>query len=138
MTAPAASEPHVRAIVGMLDAALSALTPPRHAYNAQRGEGDSACAVVHAPPGQVSGSLGDRFADIQIDFQVTAVGNGPEQALAIADVVRATLLGTRPTIAGRAVWPLWQTGSQPDQRDDTVQPPLFIATAQYAIKSNPA
>lgn len=138
MTAPAASELHVSAVVLAADTALQALPTPRHAYNGTRPDADTICAVIYGSPGQASGPLGDRNADLQIDFQVTAVGTGPEQALYIADACKAALLTAPPSVAGRAVWPLWQTAAQPVQRDDTVQPALWIATAQYAIKSNPA
>lgn len=142
MTAPASSERHIAAVVATVDAALRALSTPRRAYNGARPDSptpDKICAIIHGTPGQPSGSLGDRFADLELEFQVTAVGEGPEQALAIADVVRVALLATPPpSVAGRAVWPLWQTAAQPVQRDDTIQPPLWIATAQYVIKSNPA
>ena len=139
MTAPALSQPHIAAVLLAVDAALQALPTPRHAYNAKRPDEDTACAVIYGPPGDVSGPLGDRFADLQLDFQVTAVGTGPDQALYIADAARAALLATPPpAVAGRAVWPLWQTAAQLVQRDDTVQPALYIATAQYVMKSNPA
>lgn len=138
MTAPAASEPHVAAVVLAADAALQALPAPRHAYNGTRPDADTICAVIYGSPGQSSGPLGDRFADLRIDFQVTAVGTGPEQALYIADACKVALLSTPPTVAGRAVWPLWQSAAQPVQRDDTVQPALWIATAQYVIHSTPA
>ncbi|MGH3627269.1 MAG: hypothetical protein ACRDRL_07500, partial [Sciscionella sp.] len=132
MTAPAASQPHIAAVVAALDTALQALPTARRAYNAKRPDADTVCAVVYGSPGQVSGPLGDRFADLELDFQVTAVGDGPDQAQYIADAVRATLLAVPPpAVAGRAVWPLWQTAAQPVQRDDTVQPALYIATAQY-------
>jgi hypothetical protein len=94
--------------------------------------------VVHGGPGDLSGSLGDRFADISIPIQLTAVGEGPEQASAYADAARAALLSSALVVVGRSVWPPWQTASQPTLRDDTVQPPLWISTAQYLIKSNPA
>jgi hypothetical protein len=136
---PAPAEPHIRAVVGQLDTELQLLPTPIHAYNGTRPDADTTCVVVHGSPGEVSGPLGDRFADIQIDFQVTAVGTGPEQAQTYADAARAALLtDTPPAVAGRAVWRLWQLAAQPVVRDDTVQPPLWIATAQYAIKSNPA
>lgn len=139
MTAPAASEPHIAAVVLALDAALQALPTQRHAYNGTRPDADTSCAVVFGTPGQSSGPLGDRFADLQCDFQVTAVGAVPEEAMYIADVARIALLSTPPpAVTGRAVWPLWQTAAQPVQRDDTVQPALYIATSQYVIKSNPA
>lgn len=138
---PASAEPHIRAVVTTLDAALQQLPTPIHAYNGTRPDADTTCVVVHGSPGEASGPLGDRFADIQVDFQVTAVGTGPEQAQAYADAARAALLtDAPPAVAGRYVWRLWQLpgGAQPVVRDDTVNPPLWIATCQYAIKSNPA
>jgi hypothetical protein len=139
VSAPAASEPHIAAVVSAVDTALQALQTQRHAYNGTRPDADNSCAVVFGSPGQTSGPLGDRFADLQIDFQVTAVGAVPEEAMYIADAARTALLSTPPpAVSGRAVWPLWQSAAQPVQRDDTVQPALYIATAQYVIKSTPA
>jgi hypothetical protein len=135
---PAPAEPHIRAVVDHLGVALAALPSPIKAYQGRRPDDDTTCVVVHGTPGSPSGPLGDRYADVEIPFQVTAVGTGPEQALAYADAVRAALLGAPPAVAARAVWPLWQTGAQPVARDESVNPPLWIATAQYSIKSNPA
>lgn len=138
---PAKAGPHITAVVALLDAGLQSLPVPNpiHAYNAERPSWDRTCVVVYGDPGDFSGPLGDRYADVQITFQVTAVGEGPEQASAFADDVAALLLtDSPPTVAGRRVWPLWRVAAQPVRRDDTVMDPLFIATAQYAIKSNPA
>lgn len=136
---PASAEPHVRAVVDLLNAALAHLPTPIRAHQGTRPDEDTHCIVVHGSPGTPSGSLGDRYADIDVPIQLTAVAqDGPEQALAYADAARAALLGTPLTVAGRAPWPVWQTGTQPASRDDTVNPPLWIATAQYSIKSNPA
>jgi len=135
---PASAEPHIRAVQAVLEAALQALPTPIHAYIGTRPDADSTCVVIHGGLGDPSGSLGDRFADLTVPVQLTAVGTGPEQAAAYADAARAALLTASLTVAGRAVWPAWQTASQPVLRDDTVQPPLWIATAQYSIKSNPA
>lgn len=136
--APADAEPHIRAVQTVLETALQALPTPINAYIGTRPDADTTCVVIHGEPGSVSGPLGDRFADITIPIQLTAVGTGPEQASAYADAARKALLTASLTVTGRAVWPAWQTGSQPVQRDDTVQPPLWIATAQYSIFSNPA
>jgi hypothetical protein len=138
MTAPASAEPHIRAVQAVLQAALQQLPTPINAYIGSRPDADTNCVVIHGSPGDPSGPLGDRFADISIPIQLTAVGAGPEQATAYADAARAALLTSPLVVVGRAVWPPWQTASQPTSRDDTVQPPLWIATAQYAIKSNPA
>lgn len=135
---PAPATPHIIAVQELLETALQALPTPRHAHIGVRTDDDTNCVVIHGSAGDVSGSLGDRFADIQIPIQLTAVGTGPEQATAYADAARAALLGAVLIVPGRSVWPAWQTGSQPVRRDDTVQPPLWIATAQYMIKSNPA
>lgn len=139
MTAPAAAEPHIAAVVALLNTALGNLPTAIKAYNGRRfPDTDTNCVVVHGTTGRSSGPLGDRFADLDLDIQLTAVATGPEQALAYADAARIALLTGTLAVSGRAVWPPWQTGAQPVVRDDTVQPPLYIATAQYAIKSNPA
>jgi hypothetical protein len=138
MTAPASAEPHIRAVQAVLEAALQLLPTPIHAYIGSRPDADPTCVVVHGSPGDLSGSLGDRFADISIPIQLTAVGEGPEQASAYADAARSALLTASLSVSGRSVWPPWQTASQPTLRDDTVQPPLWISTAQYEIKSTPA
>lgn len=122
----------------MLTTAMAALPTPINVYNGTRPDTDTTCVIVHGSPGTPSGPLGDRYADITVPIQLTAVGNGPEQATAYADAARAALLMADLTVPGRAVWHPWQTGEQPVNRDDTVKPPLWIATAQYAIKSNPA
>lgn len=143
---PASAEPHIRAVQAVLSAALAALpTPPGStfgpgiaAYIGSREDADEHCVVVHGATGMPSGSLGDRFADLTVTVQLTAVGTGPEQATAYADAARAALLTSTLAVTGRVVWPAWQLADQPVTRDDTVQPPLWIATAQYSIKSNPA
>ena len=135
---PAAAEPHIRAVQAALVAPLDALPTPIKAYIGVRPDDDTNCVVVHGAPGLPSGSLGDRFADLTITVQLTAVGTGPEQATAYADAARAALLTSTLAVTGRVVWPAWQLADQPVTRDDTVQPPLWIATAQYSIKSNPA
>lgn len=136
---PAAAEPHITAIVELLDAGLQQRTVPIHAYNGRRPDNDVTCVVVHGFPNAPFGSLGDRYADAAVMFQVVGVGTGPEQATAYADDAQALLLtDTPPTVPGRVAYPVAFIAAQPVARDDTVQPPLWIATAQYAIKSNPA
>lgn len=135
---PADAEPHVRAVVELLNAALALLPTPIRAYHGRRPDADQTCVVVHGSTGTPSGSLGDRFADLDIPIQLTAIATGPEQALAYACAARAALLTTPISVPGRALYPAWQTGEQDPLRDESVNPPLWIATAQYALKSNPA
>jgi precorrin-6B methylase 1 len=139
MTAPASAEPHIRAVQAVLEAALQHLPTPIHAKIGQRDDAETTVVVIHGDPGLIEpGSLGDLYSDLTIPIQLTAVGEGPEQASAYADAARSALLTAPLAVAGREVWLPRQTGSQPAQRDDTVQPALWIATAQYVIKSTPA
>lgn len=135
---PASAEPHVRAVQTVLTAALAELPTPIKAYIGRRDDGDSTCVVIHGSPGDPSGSVGDRYEDLTVTVQLTAIGIGEEQALAYADAARAALLTADLTVPGRAVLPAWQLASQQPVRDDTVQPPLWYSSTQYAIKSNPA
>lgn len=131
---PAKAQPHIAAVVAMLEAALSI-----NVYVGRREDNDTTCVVVRGSPNHPFGSLGDRYADASVLFQVTAVGLGEEQATAFADDVQAVLLtDTPPSVTGRVAWPIQFVASQPVTRDDSVMPPLWFATAQYAIKSNPA
>jgi len=138
MTSIPQAEPHIRAVQAVLEVALGQLPTSINTYIGSRPDDVKNCVVIHGSPGDLSGSLGDRFADISISIQLTAVGEGPEQATAYADAARAALLTSPLVVVGRSVWPPWQTASQPTLRDDTVQPPLWISTAQYEIKSTPA
>lgn len=139
MTAPASAEPHVRAVQAVLEAALQLLPTPIHAKIGSRDDDETNVVVIHGSVGDIApGSLGDIYSDLTIPIQLTAVGEGEEQATAYADAARAALLTASLTVAGREVWRPRQAASQPVQRDDTVQPPLWIATAQYEIKSTPA
>lgn len=139
MTDPAEAEPHIRAVQAVLEAALQLLPTAIHAKIGFRDDDERNVVVIHGSPGDIApGSLGDLFSDLVIQIQLTAVGTGPEQASAYADAARKVLLTTPLVVAGRQVWIPRQTGSQPVQRDDEVQPPLWIATAQYEIKSTPA
>jgi len=136
---PASAEPHIRAVQAVLEAALQALPTPIHAKIGKRDDDETRVVVIHGSPGDIApGSLGDLFSDLTIPIQLTAVGTGPEQATAYADAARVALLTTPLAVAGRRIWQPWQVASQPVQRDDTVQPELWICTAQYEFKSTPA
>lgn len=129
-------EPHVRSLLDTLRARVTftvglSVAPPE----------DAPFAVAHPEPGDVwSARLHGRQASVELDFLVHAVGTGPEQALWVGDRVRKALLGGDPPIvAGRYVYPIGMVpGSrQPVERDDTVQPPLYVAVCGYRLKSEP-
>lgn len=133
MTAPAEARTHVAAVLAVLVGA---------GLTTYLGESPSAAPekylVLYPDPGTPEGSLGDRHRDLLLEFQVTAVGRTAEQASWMADKARAALLGTVPTVAGRAVQPLWQVGFPPPvQRDDDVSPPTFYQPISYQLRSGP-
>lgn len=135
MTAPLASKPLVDAILAMVDAAL-----PNEIGIYWAGAPQSAVppyAVLYPDAGMESAadrSLADE-APNDLRFQVTAVGATGGQAALVADKVAAALLTTVPTVAGRRVRPIRQEGAQTVRRDD-VSTTLFIATAQYLVRSD--
>lgn len=135
---PASAEPHIRAVQAALNAAFEALPTVIKAHIGKRPDNDTNCVVIYGSLGELSGTLADRYADITIPIQLTAVGVGPEQATAYADAARVALLTASLAVDGRRVRPAKQVADQPVRRDDTVQPELYVATAQYEITSNPA
>ena len=95
-------------------------------------------SVLYADTGKLDGPIGDRFADLDQTLFVHGVGTGPEQAQWEADKARAALLGTAILVAGRTVMYVTHVISQPVQRDDAVQPPLFFTVDQYLLSTTPA
>jgi hypothetical protein len=85
------------------------------------------------------GSLGDRHRDLLIEFQVTCVGTGPEQAQWVADRVRLVLLTQVPTVAGRTVQPLWQVPTGERVRPDfDLDPPLYYLPVIFQMRTEPS
>jgi hypothetical protein len=75
---------------------------------------------------------------VEMLLQATYVGTTVEQALWVAERVRARLVNATPTVAGRVCWPLSIQVSQPLRRDDDVTPPLYFAVDVYELRSIPA
>ena len=69
-------------------------------------------------------------------YQVTAVGDGPEQAAWVADIAAGVLLTTAPTVSGRRARVAQREGAQPVDRDDD-STGLYFSTAQYLTRSDP-
>lgn len=128
--------PHAQAVRDELEARLPAaiavglgtaegLVPPYVVLYPDAGADESSSLVPNT--------------DVVVFIPLHGVGSGPEQALWVMDHVRAVLTGAQPAVAGRAVQPMWQEqGPTPLQRDDDVQPPLFLSFAEYGIRSTPA
>lgn len=136
MTSPAAALPHLQGARDLLDGQLPA------AVRISIGvapTGAPPYAVLYVREVTAEGWLGDRYRDLLVEFQVTCVGTGPEQAMDVADKSRTALLTQTPTVPGRVVQPLWQepTG-EPLLRDDDVTPPLYYLPLIFRMRSEPA
>jgi hypothetical protein len=129
---PADTLPQVRAIVTALQQA--GLTT--HLSDSS-GSVAAPFVVVHPSPGTPSGSLGDRFQDLTVDFQTTSVGETAEQALSVHDDTMRALFGATPPVAGRIAHPVWLSESpQTVRRDDTAAAPMFYAVARWSFRTS--
>ncbi|MEV4246965.1 hypothetical protein AB0J63_26575 [Streptosporangium canum] len=133
MTLP--SKPLVEALLAMVQGAVP-VTCPIYWAQAAASPGQT-YAVFYPDTGTLSAfhrDLLNRGPD-ELRYQVTSVGQSPEQAAWVADRVAEALLSAVPTVAGRRVWPAIEEGSQPVRRDDE-STGLFFATAQYLTRSD--
>lgn len=133
MTTPE-SEPHVRAVIAKLQADVPA------ALGVALGVGPDVAPpylAVYPDPGDVEQARlsGDR-SWLRICFFVHGIGTGPEQALWALDKARLSMLGNPPTVPGRRTHRMTQSyGSPIIDRDETVDPPLYIAMAEFCLIS---
>lgn len=131
------AEPHVRAVVAKLKAEVPA------SLGVALGVGPAAnppYLAVYPDPGDVEDAFlcGDR-SKLTIHFMLHAVGAGPEQAAWALDKARAAMLGDPPTVSGRRIHRMSQTlGAVPITRDESTQPPLYIALAEFRLVSQAA
>lgn len=136
MTAPAPVLPHLTGLQVLLDAQLPAAVGV-HVGGAP-GTAVPPYVVLYSREIIPEGSLGDRWRDLLVEFQVTCVGTGPEQTLDVAGKVSAVLLTQLPTITGRTVQPLWPVPSGESlRRDDDVNPPLFYLSLVFQMRTEP-
>lgn len=137
MSTPLPSSPLIDALLAMVRAAV----PDECKIYLARADQDavSPYAVFYPDTGRKSAFqrtvLNEAPRDLR--YQVTSIGDTPEQAIWVADKVASALSGGVPTVAGRRVWPVIEDGSQPVRRDDT-STGFFLATAQYMTRSDPA
>lgn len=89
--------------------------------------------------GEFDGPLGCPDNDASLTWQVTCVGSTRKQCEWGADKVLAALIGARLAVAGRYLPRLYADMAQGGaRRDDTVQPPVYIATPRFRAYSTPA
>ena len=129
------SEPHVRAVLEMLRDGL----PPIVGVDLGVGPAKEPPFIAVYPDidDATDRSLsGDRSLLI-LTFALHAVGIGPEQAIWASDRARAVLLGDPPVVPGHKVKRLRQEriGGRPVYRDESVQPPVYVAYSAYRLIS---
>ena len=127
---------HTNGILAVLNTALTAA----RVGDGEAPAGASAPYVVLYSVGQGdnAGPLADDRADVDLLYQVTAVGITRKQAEDWADRARAALLATAPTVADR-VLTLLAHQSEPVQRDDSAPgTKLYYAIDTYRWHSVPA
>ena len=89
--------------------------------------------VYQIPGGGFSGQLGRINDDAEIVYQVTCVGVSRQQAEWLEDKANGLLTGI--TVSGRSI-PLIRTdGLGGIRRDDSIQPPVFVATPRFRFYS---
>ncbi|MBP5800739.1 hypothetical protein J2D78_01445 [Microbacterium maritypicum] len=76
--------------------------------------------------------------DVDITFTIHAVGLERWQAVWADGRVLALLNDFRLTVPGRRCWRLQPAGTQPVEKDTTVNPPRFLAVRRYILHSTPA
>lgn len=89
---------------------------------------------------EVPTDLHDVIGDLELSIQLTAIGTTAEQAQWASDKARNAVNRVIPAdIEDYTFWPIYaENSSQPVRRDDQVEPPLFISTSRWTIRSTPA
>jgi hypothetical protein len=88
--------------------------------------------------GIFDGTLGCPDDDASLTWQLTCVGAVRRQCEWMADRALAALVGRRLTVADRGVSRVYaDMAGGGARRDDTVQPPVFIATPRIRADSMP-
>lgn len=143
--------PHTSAIVDKLDAELKTFdagapdltnNPGGQGWGWQGQPGASVFrpyfVVYPLPGGYFDGTLGDPDNDASLIWQVTCVGATRAQCEAAADRANDVLIGQPLNVADRFICRVWaDMAGGGARRDDTVQPPVFIATPRYRVDSTP-
>jgi hypothetical protein len=140
---PAApGRPHTDAVVAALEATGLLVgrgeEPPGAGWQGEPGASVfEAYAVLYPSPGMPDGDLADPNEYIDYSCQATCVAATQEGAEAVADIVK-TLVGTRPTVAGRYAYPVYLILDRPASRDDKVKPVVHYVIVQIAFRTGPA
>lgn len=127
---------HTAAVVAALDAVAGLVVGRGEMPTLAAGADKKYCVVYSIPGGRLSGSLEDAEEDGELVYQVTCVGETNDQAEWVVDKVMALLDGIGP-VQGRVI-PRVALESMPGVfRDESIDPPLFVATPRFRIFTTP-
>lgn len=143
--------PHTTALIDVLDAELKtfdagapdlATNPGGQGWGWQGEPGTSTFRPYYVlyplPGGYFDGTLGCPDNDASLIWQVTCVGATRPQCEAAVDRANDVLVGQPLTVADRFIARVWaDMAGGGARRDDTVQPPVYIATPRYRVESTP-
>lgn len=136
---------HTDAIVAKIEAqglVTGDATDPDTAFGWQSTPGQSQFIpyVIVYPllGGTFDGSLGCPDDDAELLWQATCVGSTRTQCEWVLDEVNDALVGQIVVVDSRAVKRISADVLGGARRDDTVQPPTFIATPRYRALSVPS
>jgi hypothetical protein len=98
------------------------------------------CVVWPGAGFEMPTNLALPIGDLRLSFQLTAIGTTAEQAQWVSDTARVAINKVTPApIADYTFWPIYaEPASQPVRRDDQVEPPLFVSTSRWVIRSQPS
>lgn len=91
--------------------------------------------IVYPLDQDYDGSLGCPDTDSDLSWQATCVGATRDQCDWVRAKVADTLIGASLTVAGRSVPRIRPLGGVGTRRDDSIQPPVFIATPRFGAVS---
>lgn len=130
MTIPEA-EPHTTAVMAMLGAGLPANLGVALGVGPAK---NPPYLAIYPDLGDIwSSRLCDDRSAMTIHFMIHSVGAGPEQAQWAFDKARAVMLGEPPVVPGRKAKRMTQTLAIPVTRDESTQPPLYIAIGEFEL-----
>ncbi|MER7213213.1 hypothetical protein ABT340_39635 [Streptosporangium sp. NPDC000239] len=92
-------------------------------------------AVVYPSPGVADGNTAEPLEYLDYSGQINCFGVTQDQAVQVADTVRGALIGRRLTVVGRSTYPVTSPGGPPVRPDNSVVPPVHMATVEIAFRS---
>lgn len=139
----AAAQPHTDAVVTLLETAGVLVgrgeKPGGGGWQGEPGQSQFvAYAVLYPSPGHTDGDLCDPNEYLDYSVQVTTVAATCDGANTLMDIVKTTLVGVRPAVAGRSSYLVYIDVDRPSVRDDAVAPPQHYAVVIFRFRTGPA